>query len=377
MPLYLDFNATSPVDPRVLDEMVHVYREEFGNAGSRTHVFGQRAGSLVDKARKQLAGLLAVDKTEVVFTSGATESNNLATLGLARWGWDQNRRHIISTTVEHKAVLEPLGHLQGQGFEVELVPVQTNGRVDPDQLLSRVRPDTLLVTMMHANNETGVIQPLEAVGRALVGTATYFHVDAAQTCGKLVQELRLLPYDLLSVSSHKMYGPQGVGALIVRRRGYERPPLRPIMYGGGQEGGLRPGTLPVALVVGLGKAAEIAGTEHAAWREHNLSLRAGILEQLHGVSHLINGDTQHCLPHCLNVSFPGVDSEALMLAVQDEIAISNGSACTSAEYKPSHVLVAMGLEREHIESAVRISWGPSTPRSLDLRPLVRFVRNAF
>ncbi|CEP66721.1 Cysteine desulfurase, NifS [Moorella glycerini] len=376
MPLYLDFNATTPVDPRVLAEMVRVYEEEYGNASSRTHRFGQRAGQLVETARGQIAGLLAVDKNEVIFTSGATESNNLAILGLAKWGARENRRHILATSIEHKAVLEPLAYLQKCGFEIELVPVPSSGRVDPEEVIRRVRPDTLLVTVMHANNETGVIQPVHEIGKALAGTDVYFHVDAAQTAGKLVAELQDLQYDLLSVSSHKMYGPQGIGALIVRRKGYRRPPLQPIMYGGGQEGGLRPGTLPVALIAGFGKAATIARAEHKQWLSKCMAIKRSILDQLNAVEYQLNGDPAYQMANCLNVSFLGVDSEALMLAIQDEIAISNGSACTSADYKPSHVLVAMGLSQERIESAVRLSWGPAVDPSLTIQPLISFVKNA-
>lgn len=376
MPLYLDFNATSPVDPRVLDTMVRTYREEYGNAGSRTHRFGQRANQTVEQARRQVASMLGVEQTEVIYTSGATESNNLAVLGLARWGARNKRTHIVSTTIEHKAVLEPLQYLASKGFDVELVPVNVSGRVDPDQLIGRVRPDTLLVSVMHANNETGVIQPVQVIGEALAQTETYFHVDAAQTCGKLVTEVASMKYDLLSVSSHKMYGPQGVGAVVVRRRGYQRPPIQPIMYGGGQEGGLRPGTLPVALIAGMGKAAEIAATEFAVRNTHNAEIKQTVLGQLEQVKFVMNGDAENQLAHCINVSFPGVDSEALMFAVQDEIAISNGSACTSAEYHHSYVLTAMGLPSDRSESAVRISWGPGVPKNLCLDVLVSYVANA-
>lgn len=357
MPLYLDYNATTPIDPRVLDEMIRVYREDFGNAGSRTHVFGHRASKIVDSARGNLANLLMVDKSEIVFTSGATEADNIAILGLAKWGAENGKRHIISTPLEHKAVLEPLDHLAKQGFEIEFVPVGESGRVDADEVCRRVRHDTLLVSVMHANNETGVIQPVSEIGSYLAGTGTYFHVDAAQTCGKLVEELKALKYDFLSVCAHKVYGPQGIGALIVKRRGFRRPPIQPLTYGGGQEGGLRPGTLPVALVAGFGKAVELAHQEHQGWRERCLQAQQSILSQLAGVAYHVNGDLRYVMPNCLNVSFPGVDSEALMLSLQDDIAISNGSACTSASYQPSHVLVSMGLGQNLIESAVRLSWG--------------------
>lgn len=369
MSLYLDYSATTPVHPEVLETMMHVYKEEFGNAGSRTHVFGQRANQIVTKARKNIANLLGVEPSDIIFTSGATESNNIAILGLAQWGIEHNKRHIVSTPIEHKSVLEPLAYLQKQGFEVEFVPVNSGGRVDAAEVCRRVRPDTLLVSVMHANNETGVIQPVHEIGEYLMNTSTYFHVDAAQTCGKLVKELQGLRYDLLTITAHKMYGPQGVGALVIRRRGFRRPPLRPIMFGGGQEGGLRPGTTPVALVAGFGHAAAIALNEHELWMKKYSAIRASILEQLAPFNFSINGDQAHMMPNCLNVSFPGVDSEALMLAVREEIAISNGSACTSADYRPSHVLQAMGLDPDRINGAIRLSWGPLD--SVDLSSLTR------
>ncbi len=373
MTLYLDYNATTPVNPAVLEEMISVYRNHFGNAGSRTHSFGQDANQIVEQARRKIASALGVEKHEVIFTSGATESNNIAILGVARWGAEQNRRHIISTQIEHKAVLEPLQYLEKQGFEIELVPVSTSGRVDPDDVLKRVRPDTLLVSVMHANNETGVIQPVHEIGEHLANTPTFFHVDAAQTFGKLLPELRSLRYDLMSICAHKIYGPQGIGALIRRVR-YRQVPVQPITFGGGQERGLRPGTLPVALIAGFGKAAELAEQNCASWMQQFRQVKSSIMEQLQGIQFVVNGDQEYCMPNCLNVSFSGVDSEALMLALQDSFALSNGSACTSAEYKPSHVLSAMRLPTERIESAVRISWGPGTTE-LDLSPLVAFVRS--
>lgn len=356
MTLYLDYNATTPVAPEVLEEMVTVYREHFGNAGSRTHKFGQEANRIVENARRRVASLLGIERQEVIFTSGATESDNIAILGLARWGATQGRRHILSTQIEHKAVLEPLEYLSKTGFDVELVPVGEDGRVRPEEVLRRLRPDTLLVSMMHANNETGVIQPVEELGDALQRTPTFFHIDAAQTAGKLVPELKALKYDLLSVSAHKMQGPQGVGALIKRVR-FRQVPVQPITFGGGQERGIRPGTLPVALVAGMGKAAELAERNHSEWWTRAKELKRSVLEQLNSVPHFINGSVEHGLPTCVNVSFPGVDSEALMLVAQESLAISNGSACTSAEYRPSHVLSAMGLDPGRVASAVRVSWG--------------------
>lgn len=373
MPLYLDYNATAPVAPAVLEVMVQTYKENYGNAGSRTHYHGQRAKDTVRQAREQVAGLLGVQTSEVVFTSGATESNNLAILGLAPWGKAAGRKHIVSTAIEHKAVLEPLSYLERQGFEVELIPPDSSGRVRDSHVLDRVRDDTLLVSVMHANNETGVIQPVAELGAALAETPVYFHTDAAQTCGKLVEELQGLHYDLLSVSSHKMYGPQGVGALIARRIRHVRPPLHPLMHGGGQEGGLRPGTLPVALIAGFGKAADLASLCHEDWMSKLLRIKESILEQLQGLDFVINGLRERSLPNCLNVSISGVDAEALMLALKDELAISSGSACTSEDYRPSHVLAAMGLAPDVIAGAFRLSWGPVV-EAVDLKPLVEVVK---
>ena len=365
MSVYLDFNATTPIDPEVLDVMVEVYKNHFGNAGSRTHVFGHKANELVTQARQSVAELLKVDTSEVIFTSGATESNNLALLGLASWGEEHGRKHIIASQIEHKSVLEPLEHLQKKGFDIELAGVDASGRLCANKVLDLVRPDTLLVSVMHANNETGIIQPVEEIGQALEGSDIYFHVDAAQTFGKMVDELQALNYDLLSISGHKIFGPQGIGALVMKTKNYKRPPIEPITYGGGQERGLRPGTLPVALIAGLGKASEISAREHRNWHQDNLSVKNSILEQLSGIKYFINGAQDYCMPHVLNISFPGVDSEALMIAVKETYALSNGSACTSQDYKPSHVLSAMGRTAgDLINSNVRLSWGKTKQVSM-------------
>ena len=355
-PVYLDYNATTPLDPRVLDVMLPWFLTP-SNAGSRTHTYGQRAKEAVEAARRQIAELLGAPPEEVFFTSGATESNNLAILGLAAHGERTGRRHLISTAIEHQAVLEPLDRMRQLGFEVELAPVTSGGYVEPETIQRLLRPDTLLVSVMHANNETGILQPVPAIRELLRGTDTLFHTDAAQTFGKEVSELRSLQADLVSISSHKIYGPQGVGALLVRRRGAQPRAVQPLVFGGGQERGLRPGTVPVALAVGLGEAARLAGLEWPARRAAALQTREQLLRDLQGVEHRINGDPTRCQPHVLNVSFPGIDSEALMLALRDKLAISNGSACTSSSYKPSHVLVAMGLSQTRICNSVRISCG--------------------
>lgn len=372
-PLYLDYNASTPIDPRIFDAMKPWLTDEPGNAGSRTHAYGQAARDAVETARSQIADLLTSDSAEIVFTSGATESNNLAILGLAEYGVSVGRRHIVSAAIEHKSVLDPLARLSAKGFEVDLAPVATGGYVDPDEIRRLTRPDTLLVSVMHANNETGILQPVEDIAQFLTESGVFFHVDAAQTFGKEVACLRELRFDLLSISGHKIYGPKGVGALCIRNR-EARLRLTPLMFGGGQERGLRPGTVAVALAVGLGTAAAVAKSVHRPRHAAAAMVKQQFVRDLAPVQHRINGDQSRCQPHVLNLSFPGIDSEALMMALRDEVAISNGSACTSTSYAPSHVLKAMGLTDDLLESAVRISWGPgvaSIPASAIVNAVAR------
>ena len=359
-PAYLDYNATAPVDPRVADEVMRFMAREFGNAGSRTHNYGQIAKERVNRAREEVAAVVAAQPDEVIFTSGATESDNLAILGLAAYGESVGRKHIISTRIEHKAVLEPLEVLAERGFEVELLAPHAGGWVSRETVTAAVRPDTLLVSVMAVNNETGVIQPIEAIGDALADHEAYFHVDGAQAFGKLIPPLRHSRIDLLALSGHKIGAPKGVGGLITRRRGYKRPPLTPLMYGGGQERGLRPGTLPVALIAGLGLAASIALEEREQNAERSASIRRELLEALLPLGAEPNGDLDRTITSTLNVSIPGVDSEAAIVALKDVVALSNGSACTSQSYEHSHVLRAAGLPAERIEGALRLSWGPAT-----------------
>lgn len=365
-PLYLDYNATTPMDPRVLAAMTPWFLTP-SNAGSRTHTYGQKAKEAVDKARRHVADLLNAAPEEVFFTSGATESNNLAILGLADFGVRTGRRHVLSTAIEHKAVLEPLDHLRELGFEVEVAPVTRGGYVEPETIRQRLRPDTLLVSVMHANNETGILQPVPEIGELLRGTETLFHTDAAQTFGKEVPALKALRADLVSISGHKIYGPQGIGALLVRRRGTQKRAVQPLLFGGGQERGLRPGTVPVALAVGLGEAARLAGLEWELRRTAALAIREQFLRDLAAIDHQINGDPTRSLPHVLNVSFPGLDSEAFMMATRETLATSNGSACTSASYNPSHVLEAMGLAQDRIGESIRLSWGHNVGTKSALR----------
>lgn len=356
MTVYLDCAATTPIEPEVLKVVIHYMSEEYGNAGSRTHEFGARAQQAVQKARDQVAAVVSAKRDEVVFTSGATESNNLAILGLAPHGEATGRKHIVSTQIEHKAVLEPLEALAKRGFEVTLVPPTEGGWVDPAAVKAALRKDTLLVSVMHVNNETGVIQPLTEVAELLARHPAYFHVDAAQGFGKDLPPLKNQRIDMISVSGHKIYAPKGVGALIVRRRGYEKVPLTPLMYGGGQERGLRPGTVAVPLVVGLGLAAEMAVRDADARTRLCMGIRERAVAALLSLDPSFHGDLSKSIPHVINLSIGNVDSEAIMVACKGLLAVSNGSACTSASYQPTHVLTSMRLPPEMIQGALRISW---------------------
>ncbi|HZU97842.1 MAG TPA: cysteine desulfurase DndA [Planctomycetota bacterium] len=360
-PVYLDCNATTPVEPVVQEGVLRFLAEEFGNAGSRTHEYGARAKQAIERARDQVAAIVGVNREDVVFTSGATESNNLAVLGLQEHGTKTGRKHIVSTQIEHKAILEPLSHLATRGFDITLVPPAASGIVDPDAVRAALREDTLLVSVMHVNNETGVIQPISDIARHLEGHHAYFHVDAAQSFGKGIPGLEIPRIDMLSASAHKIFGPKGVGALIVRRRGFDRLPLQPLFFGGGQERGLRPGTLPVPLIVGFGIASELAQRDTQKRLDVCRSRKHAALRALSVLDPAFNGDPDRAVAHTINVSFPGVDSEAVLLALKDLVAISNGSACTSHSYAPSHVLKAMQLPTERIASAVRLSWCHLTP----------------
>ena len=354
MSVYLDCNATTPVSPAVADLVTHYIRMEFGNSGSRTHEFGLAAKQVVEKARGQVASLANVDKNEVFFTSGATESNNIAILGLQSEAVKTGKKHIITTTIEHKAVLEPLEYLAKHGFDVTYLNVDESGVLDPNELKKALRDDTLLVSIMHINNETGSIQPISSICDILEEHEAYFHIDAAQGYGKYPEELVNPRIDMISVSGHKLYAPKGIGALIVRRRGFNKLPLEPLMFGGGQEKGLRPGTLPVAMIAGLGLACAEAKANYLEWRSKCEAIKLSLLEMLTSLGAKVNGS--NVASHVLNVSIPHVNSEAAMVALKGIIAISNGSACTSQNYTSSHVLQAMGFDNERIDGAIRISW---------------------
>jgi len=359
-PVYLDVAATAPTDGRVAALVLRLMTEEFGNAGSRTHGYGADALAEVSRARQRVASSIGAAPDEIIFTSGATEADNLVLLGLEEHGRSSGRMHIVSTAIEHKAVLEPLEQLRRRGFEVTLVAPGPGGHVAADSVLRAVRGDTLLVSVMHGNNETGAIQPIDRIADGLEGTEPFLHVDAAQTFGREMEALRHRRVDLLSVSGHKIFGPIGVGALVARRRSGKRPPLSPLMFGGGQERGLRPGTLPTPLIAGLGLAAELAGCELQQRRNACLKVRQEALEALAPLQPIVHGADGPVLPNILSFAVPGIDSEALMVAAKDLVAISNGSACTSSNYSPSHVLTAMGLDDDTVQGTVRMSWSHMT-----------------
>ena len=361
MPVYFDSAATTQVDSRVAALVMEYMTAEFGNAGSRTHTFGSNARSASEIARDQVARVVGADIDDVIFTSGATEADNLAILGIADYGVRTNRRHIVTNASEHKAVLEPIEHLSSLGFDVTYLKPGLSGRIDLDELRDSLREETCLVSIMHVNNETGVSQPLGEICDVLKDHLAYFHVDAAQGFGKDIVSLKNLRIDMISVSGHKLYAPKGVGALITRKRnGRLRPPLVPLMFGGGQERKLRPGTLPVALVVGLGLACELAVKENSTRWDSGKKIEAEVNRFVTSANGIINGEREYSTPFILNASFPGLDSEAFIVATKDLFAISNGSACTSSSYDQSHVLKAMGISGDRLDGAIRFSWSHQT-----------------
>lgn len=374
MAVYLDYNASYPIDERVLDRMIEVYRAHYGNADSRTHVFGTAAKEIVSDSRRKIADILAVDSTDVFFTSGSTESNNMAILGLLDYALESGRNHFVTTSIEHKSVLEAMKHLQEKGCVVNFVSPDSSGRVSAQQILDLVTEKTLLVSMMHVNSETGIIQPIEEVGAALANTKTYFHIDATQGFGKLNDNLRHTKYNMLSITAHKIGGPQGIGAFILRRdKTYRRPPVKQLIYGGQQERGYRPGTTPVALVAGFALAAELCDKEAQAHMECCQRIKSDFLSAVGGLDYTLNGEQSYCLPSTVNISFHGVDAEGIFLAVKENYAFSNGSACNSGSHAPSYVLTAMGLDEDRISEAVRISWNHST--EVDFTALIEYVKS--
>ncbi len=357
--LYLDYAATTPVDPAVAQAMAGCLGPdgEFGNPSSATHVFGARAAAQIERARRQVGALIGAAAQEIVFTSGATEAANLAILGAARANVDRGR-HIVTSRIEHKAVLDSCKQLEKEGFTVTWLTPDRNGLVDPEKLLRALRPDTVLVTLMHANNEIGVIQDITAVGAACRERGVLFHTDAAQSVGKIDVDVATLPVDFLSFTAHKIYGPKGVGALYVRRS--QRGFLQPLGFGGGQERGLRPGTVATHQVVGFGEACELAGQRRAGEYDRLAGLRDRLwnaLVPLGGVH--LNGAAAPRLPGLLNVSFEGVEGESLVTGLP-QLAVSTGSACNSASGDPSYVLRALGRDSQLAQSSLRFSFGRHT-----------------
>ncbi|MCU0811340.1 MAG: IscS subfamily cysteine desulfurase [Thiobacillaceae bacterium] len=357
-PLYFDYSATTPVDPRVAEKMIPYLTEHFGNPASRSHPFGWEAEKAVEEARGQIAELVGADPKEIVFTSGATESNNLAIKGAGHFYSGTKGKHIITVRTEHKAVLDTVREMERQGFEATYLDVEENGLLDLDAFRAAIRPDTVLASVMAVNNEIGVIQDLDAIGKICREKGVIFHVDAAQATGKMPIDLKKLPVDLMSFSAHKTYGPKGVGALYVRRK--PRVRLEAQMHGGGHERGMRSGTLATHQIVGMGEAFRIAREEMATENERIRMLRDRLYNGLKDIEEVhLNGDMDQRVPHNLNVSFNFVEGESLIMAIKD-LAVSSGSACTSASLEPSYVLRALGRSDELAHSSIRFSIGRFT-----------------
>lgn len=360
-PIYLDYSATTPVDPRVAEKMIPFITEHYGNPASRSHPYGWTAEKAVENAREEVAKLVNADPREIVWTSGATESNNLAIKGAANFYASSKGKHIITVSTEHKAVIDTVRELERQGFEATYLDPEPNGLIDLEKFKAAIRPDTVLASVMLVNNEIGVIQDITAIGNICRANNIIFHVDAAQATGKVVIDLETLPVDLMSFSAHKTYGPKGIGALYVRRK--PRIRIEAQMHGGGHERGMRSGTLATHQIVGMGEAFRIAREEMAAENERIRMLRDRLLNGLMEIEETyVNGDLDHRIPHNLNMSFNFVEGESLIMAVKD-IAVSSGSACTSASLEPSYVLRALGRSDELAHSSIRFSIGRFTTQA--------------
>ena len=356
-PIYMDYGATTPCDPRVVDAMIPWLREHFGNPASRSHAWGWEAEEAVEKARADVAQLVGADPREIVWTSGATESNNLALKGAAHF-YKTRGKHIVTVKTEHKAVLDTCRELERQGFDVTYLDVQENGLLDLDRFKDALRPDTILVSVMLVNNEIGVIQDVAAIGAICRERGIIFHTDAAQATGKVAIDLAALPVDLLSLASHKTYGPKGIGALYVRRK--PRVRIEAQMHGGGHERGMRSGTLPVHQIVGMGEAFRIAREEMGTESERIRALQRRLLSGIQGIEQVfLNGDLERRVPHNVNASFNYVEGESLIMGIKG-IAVSSGSACTSASLEPSYVLRALGRSDELAHSSLRMTIGRFT-----------------
>lgn len=357
-PLYLDAQATTPLDPRVLDKMMPFLTNYYGNPHSRTHHYGWETEAAVEKAREQIAHLIGADPKEIIFTSGATESNNIAVKGVGRF-YESKKKHIITTQTEHKCVLDSCRALEGEGFRVTYMPVKSNGIIDLEALDKEITPETSLVSVMAVNNEIGVIQPIAEIGKLCRAKKVFFHTDAAQAVGKIPLNVNDMNIDLMSISGHKIYGPKGIGAIYIRRR--PRVRIEALQSGGGQERGIRSGTLPAPLVAGMGAACEIAEREMAYDHKWIDFLSKRLIDGIaNGLEHVVrNGDPTRTYPGCINLSFAYVEGESLLMALKD-IALSSGSACTSASLEPSYVLRALGTDEDMAHSSIRFGIGRFT-----------------
>lgn len=358
LPVYLDYQATTPMDPRVLTAMLPWFTGKFGNPHSRSHAYGWEAEEAVEIARRQIAGLIGATEKEIIFTSGATESNNIALKGVARF-YKAKKNHIITVVTEHKCVLDSARHLEQEGFEVTYLPVQANGLIDLELLKNSIKDTTVLVSIMAVNNEIGVIQPLKEIGALCREREVLFHTDAAQAFGKIPLDVEAMNIDLMSISGHKIYGPKGIGALFVRRR--PRVRLESLFSGGGQERGMRSGTVPTPLVAGLGEAASIASAEMHKDLEHIRHLNQKFMTAVHDNIQdvYLNGDREQRYPGNINLSFAYVEGESMIMAIKD-LAVSSGSACTSASLEPSYVLRALGVQEELAHTSIRFGIGRFT-----------------
>jgi len=357
LPIYLDYQATTPTDPRVIEAMIDVMKNDFGNAHSRSHAYGWKAEELVEIARKQVANLIGADEKEIFFTSGATESNNIAIKGVAHF-YHPQKNHIVTIETEHKCVINSVRDLEQEGFSVTFLPVQKNGLVDLNELEKVITDKTAIVSVMALNNEIGVIQPLKEIGALCRKKGVFFHSDAAQAFGKIPLNVDEMNIDLMSISGHKIYGPKGIGAIYIRRK--PRVRVKPLFSGGGQERGIRSGTLATQLIVGLGKAAELAQNEMAQNLAHIKKLSDKFYSAIMDIPHIyLNGDREHRFQGNLNFSFAGIEGESMIMAIKD-LAVSSGSACTSSSLEPSYVLHALGVSEDLAHTSIRFGIGKFT-----------------
>lgn len=372
MVAYLDYNASAPIEPEVLEYMIDIYTNNVGNASSRTHLYGLQNKEIVEKSRKIISNSLGLDQMEVIFTSGSTESNNAAIMGVEKYARETGKNHFITSSIEHKAVIEPMKYLEKRGYVVDFIDPDHSGRISVEKVIEKITDKTAMVSIMHVNSETGIIQPVQEIGEFLEDKDIYFHVDATQSFGKMNEEIKKIPYDMLSISAHKIRGPQGVGALILKRKKYLRDNFTPLILGGGQEFGFRSGTVPVALIGGFGRATELCERKCLNRKAKCKKIKEQFLKDIKSTEYFINGDPQYCVDNTINISFKDVDAEGIFVATKNFYAMSNGSACVSGAYTSSYVLKAMGLDEKRISQAIRLSWDYDT--DVDFSELVMYVR---